>query len=85
METEPMNDTNLSHDTSSEAENTNLESEKDQIFIDLFAAIMTSKINHSIPNSGIDEILQAFKIASKKSTALLKKMVHEVMENQESK
>lgn len=46
---------------------------KDDIFRDLFARLMRSKIMHQIPDVALDEMLSAFLQASQRSNEILKK------------
>ena len=47
----------------------------EDIFKNLFASIMQTKLSHSVPNIAMDEILYAVGVASQKSNAFFKKLL----------
>ena len=53
--------------------------ERKCIFVELFSAVMKTKILHSVANEAIDELLIAMKTASLKSNVLFKKKVKEAI------
>lgn len=58
------------------------EEERKSIFIELFAAVMKTKIQHSVPNEALDELLLAMKDASQKSNLIFKKKFKEALKSQ---
>ena len=59
--------------------------EKKNLLQDLLSSIMKSKVTHSLPNEGVDEILKAITEASRKSNLLLKRKLKEVLRSQNRK
>ena len=53
--------------------------QKHEIFIKLFSAIMKSKLLHSIPEQGLNEILMALKVASEKSINIYEKKMKQAI------
>ena len=52
------------------------------IFVELFSAVMKTKILHSVANEAIDELLIALKTASEKSNLIFKKKFKEAIKSQ---
>ena len=98
-EEEPMDDNDqvdmISNEENNQTQNMveeeNVDTEKDffeekhEIFVELLTKIMETKVEHSVANIAIDEILQAFQDASKKSNALLKEQIREVIDSKNRK
>ena len=59
--------------------------EKKNLLQDLLSSIIKSKVTHSLPNEGVDEILKAITEASRKSNLLLKRKLKEVLRSQNRK
>ena len=58
---------------------------KDEIFKELFAAIMLSKVKHNLAEEGVNEVLSAFLCASHKSNLLFKKKLKQSLLSENSK
>ena len=56
--------------------------ERKCIFVELFSAVMKTKILHSVANEAIDELLIALKTASEKSNLIFKKKFKEAIKSQ---
>ena len=59
--------------------------ERKNLFQNLLSSIMKSKVKHSLPNDGVDELLQALAEASKKSNQLFKRKFKEAISSQNRK
>ena len=76
---ETNEDTDQQQDMDQEEELLDFQKVKKEIFINLFAEVMKTKINHLIPNDAIDELLFALTEASNKSNAFFKKKLKEAL------
>ena len=77
----PSNDENIDM----EEEIFNFEQEKDNLFQNLLSSIIKSKVQHSLPNDALDEILIAVTEASRKSNLILKEQLKEAISSQNRK
>ena len=66
-------------------EEIDFEKEKTEIFQNLLSSIIKSKVKHSLPNDGVDELLQALAEASKKSNQLFRRKLKEAICSQNRK
>ena len=58
---------------------------KNEIFVELFAQVMKTKIIHSVANDAIDELLRAFLIASQKSNDVFIQKLKQAILSENSK
>ena len=83
--TQEMSSNDQDQDIHMDEEMFDFEQEKIDLFQNLLSSIIKSKVKHSLPNDGVDELLQALAEASKKSNQLFRRKLKEAICSQNRK